>query len=62
MLLNFSLITDSYFYILLYHVVSNLSESLMIEQDDSKGCECPPGFKGDGVHTCEGIVSLDLSN
>ncbi|XP_047319892.1 vacuolar-sorting receptor 1-like [Impatiens glandulifera] len=23
--------------------------------DNSKGCTCPPGFKGDGVHTCEDI-------
>ncbi|GFY82438.1 vacuolar sorting receptor homolog 1 [Actinidia rufa] len=22
--------------------------------DHSKGCKCPPGFKGDGVNTCEG--------
>ncbi|XP_057477155.1 vacuolar-sorting receptor 1-like [Actinidia eriantha] len=23
--------------------------------DHSKGCKCPPGFKGDGVNTCEDI-------
>ncbi|XP_059462279.1 vacuolar-sorting receptor 1-like isoform X1 [Corylus avellana] len=23
--------------------------------DDSKSCKCPPGFKGDGVHTCEDV-------
>ncbi|KAG6640325.1 vacuolar-sorting receptor 1-like [Carya illinoinensis] len=23
--------------------------------DDSKGCKCPPGFKGDGVNTCEDV-------
>ncbi|KAK9124750.1 hypothetical protein Sjap_014352 [Stephania japonica] len=24
-------------------------------EDNSKGCECPPGFKGDGVKTCEDV-------
>ncbi|CAH8334488.1 unnamed protein product [Eruca vesicaria subsp. sativa] len=23
--------------------------------DHSKGCKCPPGFKGDGLKNCEGI-------
>ena len=28
---------------------------LMVVQDDhTKGCTCPPGFKGDGVNNCEG--------
>ncbi|CAA6656961.1 unnamed protein product [Spirodela intermedia] len=24
-------------------------------EDESKGCRCPPGFKGDGVSTCEDV-------
>lgn len=62
MLLNFKSVSDSYFYILLYVIVSDQTGSLMIEQDDSKDCKCPPGFKGDGVNTCDGIVTLDLFN
>ncbi|KAI9074291.1 hypothetical protein K1719_043118 [Acacia pycnantha] len=23
--------------------------------DHTKGCKCPPGFKGDGLHTCEDV-------
>ncbi|KAM0822766.1 hypothetical protein ACQ4PT_052143 [Festuca glaucescens] len=23
----------------------------------AKGCKCPPGFKGDGIHSCEGKVA-----
>lgn len=34
--------------------------SLSCQDDHTKGCKCPPGFKGDGVNLCEGIVNLLL--
>ena len=27
---------------------------LTVQDDHTKGCKCPPGFKGDGVNSCEG--------
>ena len=27
-----------------------------VQDDNTKGCKCPSGFKGDGVNHCEGIV------
>jgi len=29
--------------------------SLIMQDDYRKGCTCPPGFRGDGVKSCEGI-------
>lgn len=34
---------------------SNWSYSpIGIQNDSTKGCKCPPGFKGDGANNCEG--------
>jgi hypothetical protein len=27
-----------------------------LQNEQAKGCKCPPGFKGDGIHSCEGII------
>lgn len=36
--------------------------TLIIFQDDrTKGCVCPPGFKGDGVSNCEGTFFVSYS-
>lgn len=32
--------------------------SCLSQDDHTKGCYCPPGFKGDGVTHCEGTVEL----
>lgn len=33
----------------------------MIMQDDhTKGCKCPPGFRGDGVNSCQGILTFKI--
>jgi hypothetical protein len=30
------------------------------QEDHSQGCKCPPGFKGDGVNSCEGTLPAFL--
>lgn len=32
----------------------------IFQDDHTKGCKCPPGFKGDGVNLCEGKM-IDIS-
>ena len=29
-----------------------------LQHEESEGCKCPQGFKGDGVKSCEGTLSL----
>lgn len=33
----------------------------MQETGDNK-CQCPPGFKGDGIKNCEGITIIHLQS
>ena len=28
----------------------------ILQNEESEGCKCPAGFKGDGVKSCEGII------
>ena len=33
----------------------------MIMQDGhTKGCKCPPGFRGDGANSCEGTLTSKI--
>lgn len=34
--------------------------TLIFQEDKTKGCECPSGFNGDGVKSCEGILSCKI--
>jgi len=35
--------------------------SYMIMQDGhTKGCKCPPGFRGDGANSCEGTLTSKI--
>lgn len=47
----------------------NIVSLIYILQDDrTKGCKCPPGFRGDGVNSCEGLtfsgfsIDVNISN